>query len=467
MPLTIPSEDDHDDFSNEFIDNEPQLPVGMSSVGLIPNPIDKNEILLIGSSNNNDIYSYDITSKKFDQISNIDFLDTISSKVSSPNVLLFERNELEYNFTYNIENDDSISNNNLIIVFGSHNHNKSEFYSIFDPKTLSFKYFENILCNNDDFLFHNDGSRSIIFKNWLFISGGFLIDRRSKITIFKLNNDGTLVKNTNKKSVCTYSIKLSKIYNHHGFILLNWKKLNNNKYSIQLLIFGGMWEYFNQSFVIVDIELPIETDKNIDNNNWMNNINYNIKENNYTNNLFFDKNSNFTILFKQFYGMMNFNKSFVFSNFRYNLCENSKYLILIGGHFDKYGNESILDDDRTHISKMIIYFDFIEHKWSIIKNIKLPIGMTGHSTVLIDNNKIYIMGFEKIYTSNIGKIEKGKYNLKLSLNHVDWNIERQIWIAFYKNNKNNKCFIDLLPKDIVKKILFICRKSIFDNHESI
>ena len=44
-----------------------------------------------------------------------------------------------------------------------------------------------------------------------------------------------------------------------------------------------------------------------------------------------------------------------------------------------------------------------------------------------------------------------------------WNIERIIWIAFYKNDKNDKCFIDTLPKDVVLYILtFLSLRNICD-----
>ena len=44
-----------------------------------------------------------------------------------------------------------------------------------------------------------------------------------------------------------------------------------------------------------------------------------------------------------------------------------------------------------------------------------------------------------------------------------WNIERLIWIAFYKNDKNNQCIIDKLPKDVVLFILtFLSLGSVCD-----
>ena len=44
-----------------------------------------------------------------------------------------------------------------------------------------------------------------------------------------------------------------------------------------------------------------------------------------------------------------------------------------------------------------------------------------------------------------------------------WNIERIIWIAFYKNDENDKCLIDTLPKDIVEYVLsFLSLRSFCD-----
>ena len=42
--------------------------------------------------------------------------------------------------------------------------------------------------------------------------------------------------------------------------------------------------------------------------------------------------------------------------------------------------------------------------------------------------------------------------INIFTNSIDWNILRIIWIGFYKNNRNYKCLIGNLAKDI---ILFI------------
>ena len=40
-------------------------------------------------------------------------------------------------------------------------------------------------------------------------------------------------------------------------------------------------------------------------------------------------------------------------------------------------------------------------------------------------------------------------------------IERQIWIGFYKNDDNNKCFIKKLPKDVIIYIFsFVGKKKL-------
>ena len=39
------------------------------------------------------------------------------------------------------------------------------------------------------------------------------------------------------------------------------------------------------------------------------------------------------------------------------------------------------------------------------------------------------------------------------INYIEWDIARIIWIAFYKNDKNEKCLISQLPKDLVKFVL--------------
>ena len=45
------------------------------------------------------------------------------------------------------------------------------------------------------------------------------------------------------------------------------------------------------------------------------------------------------------------------------------------------------------------------------------------------------------------------YTFNVYRHYCRSNIERIIWIGFYKNSDNNQCFIDKLPKDIIIHIL--------------
>ena len=38
------------------------------------------------------------------------------------------------------------------------------------------------------------------------------------------------------------------------------------------------------------------------------------------------------------------------------------------------------------------------------------------------------------------------------IHYTEWNVERIIWIGFYKNNDNNECFIHQLPKDLIQHV---------------
>ena len=48
--------------------------------------------------------------------------------------------------------------------------------------------------------------------------------------------------------------------------------------------------------------------------------------------------------------------------------------------------------------------------------------------------------------------------LNIYVHYIEARIERIIWIGFYKNNDNNKCLIQTLPKDIIIYILYLLGK---------
>lgn len=54
--------------------------------------------------------------------------------------------------------------------------------------------------------------------------------------------------------------------------------------------------------------------------------------------------------------------------------------------------------------------------------------------------------------------DKNCYILNVYRHYVEAKIERILWIAFYKNEKNDKCLIKNLPKDLVVNILKLLGK---------
>ena len=55
-----------------------------------------------------------------------------------------------------------------------------------------------------------------------------------------------------------------------------------------------------------------------------------------------------------------------------------------------------------------------------------------------------------IFKNNFTNKESFYFNI---YNRLAWNIERLIWIAYFKNINNKYCLIDGLPKDIIKYII--------------
>ena len=60
--------------------------------------------------------------------------------------------------------------------------------------------------------------------------------------------------------------------------------------------------------------------------------------------------------------------------------------------------------------------------------------------------------------------QKKSYTYFELFKNEDWNKIRLIWIAFYKNNSNNQCYFDQLPKDVILVIIKLLKISFFDQH---
>ena len=147
---------------------------------------------------------------------------------------------------------------------------------------------------------------------------------------------------------------------------------------------------------------------------------------------------------------------------------NSRYLLIIGGRYQDFfewdSSKGILISDR------IFYFDLNKNelRWKLL-DYKLPKGILGHRSVILQSNDNYnkeflhIMGGCDEWSQSF---ECTNVNWKFNITrNLDWNIERIVWIGFYKNGKNkNSCYLPSLPKDVVAHcILDLLRGySIFD-----
>ena len=78
----------------------------------------------------------------------------------------------------------------------------------------------------------------------------------------------------------------------------------------------------------------------------------------------------------------------------------------------------------------------------------LPIKCVAKPATIICNNT------NKYYETNVIVLSVHKYfSFNILLHCVKWDIIRIIWIGFYKNDNNDKCLLNLLPKDVIKHIV--------------
>ena len=69
---------------------------------------------------------------------------------------------------------------------------------------------------------------------------------------------------------------------------------------------------------------------------------------------------------------------------------------------------------------------------------------------------------DKIYQSVI-VLHKDKHCvIDIYIHYIEWEIARLIWIAFYKEENNDKCLIANLPKDLIKYILNLLGRIIYE-----
>ena len=117
-------------------------------------------------------------------------------------------------------------------------------------------------------------------------------------------------------------------------------------------------------------------------------------------------------------------------------------------------------------------------QWNILKY-RLPMPIYAHSSILCNDNKnLYIIGGSISDNNDTDSFNATNifWNIKLVHNSLDWNVERLIWIAFYKSNNQvqmsqdsqlllsyaHASLLSKLPKDIILLMLnFLRNENIF------
>ena len=438
----------------------------------------------------------------------------------SPNGKLYYLDSLDVMKMDNC-NDDKKENRNVFLVIGTIGNtgikggcvrDLNRFATYFDAKCLKFvdkyKNSEEISMTT----MHSSGKRVLYFKDYLFISAGYTTDENI-IDIYRINrikcrnsdnrdtNDTNDSRNIDKPFVKIGTIELprEKEYNLHGFIIKSSKYCDINitdndinggtsekcvrMINIELLLFGGRLLSFNDSFTIVNVKLPIINnefndvildDRNSVNNNISFEISYpTIAKFNYMfDSIDMDMNNNNK---SSSVAHINMNMNDVSSNHRDRIYYDfeyyyvkKRYLLLFGGF------ASDADKQEYHpinVDNKIVYYDFKCDKWTIVNNCRLDINykpfydyqMKTISAYIPQKDKIFIFNFESTSKNDqYYKFYKNILVLNIGNQPLLWNCQRQIWIAFYKNSKNDRCLIDRLPKDVVRNILNLCCWSIFD-----
>ena len=142
-----------------------------------------------------------------------------------------------------------------------------------------------------------------------------------------------------------------------------------------------------------------------------------------------------------------------FGGFTWHLIKH-RFIIVIGGIVS---NSS---ENKEAVSSYIWYFDLSNLK--LIKSkVFLPSGIFLHSSVVDDKNEcVHIMG--GMNTNEGCDPQAQNFHWKIQFYHmiddwpvspIEWDNERIIWIAYFKNNNNNHCLINKLSKDVVKYML--------------
>ena len=467
-----------------LVSTETQLPLSLRSVNIVPisTASQVTKLLLIDSNSDHTIV-YDLNTKTFTKpkhaLANNEELIEYKSNFKSREGITF----------HNLKVCPKYFTPNCILIYGTaifskrqelHNSvlyaNRKEFITLLNVNTLRCES-THIFNHKNDLLsmsIHTDGCQTVLIRNWLFISGGH--EKMGRLLVIKLDKKYNYNNNYNNsqpscKPLCVKELKLKKEYSDHGCVCLQYIENNEtpDQFEIKLLLFGGDLLPFVQSFLMVDISVN-DTTCQVTINSQQNMVD----------------EMNIVSICKMIEDKDEFDSNVhALLGFSYHLISSSnleikpRYLFIIGGWCTNEvtmrgvwgGNDDELPTESELSS--IVYYDFKHKEWGI-SEIELPSPISYHSSVMKSNcfgsslnanlsgKCMYIMGGYDTWER-----KNCDFNFKVDIYvEMKWQRERLIWIAFYKNKNNKKCFVDRLSKDVVKYIVQWSQWSIFDKLSS-
>lgn len=118
-------------------------------------------------------------------------------------------------------------------------------------------------------------------------------------------------------------------------------------------------------------------------------------------------------------------------------------IVMVGGSGFKWRDDTSVNP--------IIFYDFYNKTMTVKSCVKFNCRDYPATAVMdVQGDSVFFI------------IQRQNYSCFDIYTGLSWGVERQIWIGFHKNEMNDKCFIQMLPKDIVKKILDMLVSSTFD-----
>ena len=422
--------------------NPCEFPKGISDPAVIENPCNKDEILIFGGYRSNDIYIYN---KK---------THTIKQNDASINIKKLGLESIKY-----ISVVSGNRKNSVIVLW-----NDPSCYGVFDCDKMDFDG-DIIKCSGSTEAVPGSGTTE---ESGVFVPTGSSIQRWNNL-LFIFGERSIAVYDINDEYVPKQIkyFRLSKMFNksylysgsrtyHRSFIIeSNINIKNKNKVHLKFLLFGAFCEHnFNKSFYQIDIDIEkIDSSTGTSTSGGINCNNDNI---NYKFNISCDDKAKDWKMPAQIADKYNYDSKLTYVSAHW---YNSRYLIISGGYSKKIG----LDE--------IICFDYKKKKWHIgdedsrIPMYKMPMGLLGHTTLLKqENGHLYLYVFGGCIDTNYYKNNtKTCWKLRLTT-QIDWKIERIIWIAYKKNDKNTSvCQFARLPKDVVILLLsFLQPRFIFE-----